>query len=34
VTLAAFPQPPYAATTDHNRRNEVVAFTRAVRRIG
>ena len=33
VTLAAFPQPPYVPATDHDRRNEVVAFTRAVRRI-
>ncbi|MFO1162514.1 MAG: serine hydrolase [Reyranellaceae bacterium] len=31
VTLAAFPQPPYAPPGDHNRRAEVVAFTRAVR---
>ncbi|TAJ88241.1 serine hydrolase [Reyranella sp.] len=34
VTLAAFPQPPYVSTTDHDRRAEVVAFTNAVRRIG
>ncbi len=32
VTLGAFPQPPYVPATDHNRRNEVVAFTDAVRR--
>ena len=31
VTLGAFPQPLYAPPTDHNRRNEVVAFTNAVR---
>ena len=31
VTLAAFPQPPYVPATDHDRRAEVVAFTRAVR---
>jgi hypothetical protein len=31
VTLAAFPQPPYVPATDHNRRNEVAAFTQAVR---
>jgi CubicO group peptidase (beta-lactamase class C family) len=31
VTLGAFPQPLYAPPADHNRRNEVVAFTRAVR---
>ncbi|MBS0538990.1 MAG: serine hydrolase [Proteobacteria bacterium] len=31
VTLGAFPQPLYAPPTDHNRRNEVAAFTRAVR---
>ncbi|MFZ5783060.1 MAG: serine hydrolase domain-containing protein [Pseudomonadota bacterium] len=31
VTLGAFPQPAYAPPGDHNRRNEVVAFTRAVR---
>jgi CubicO group peptidase (beta-lactamase class C family) len=31
VTLAAFPQPPHAPPGDHNRRAEVVAFTRAVR---
>jgi CubicO group peptidase (beta-lactamase class C family) len=31
VTLAAFPQPAYMRPGDHNRRNEVVAFTRAVR---
>ncbi len=31
VTLGAFPQPLYAPPTDHNRRNEVVEFTRAVR---
>ena len=34
VTLAAFPQPPYVPATDHDRRNEVVTFTNAVRRIG
>ncbi|MCA0249562.1 MAG: beta-lactamase family protein [Proteobacteria bacterium] len=34
VTLAAFPQPPYVPATDHDRRNEVVAFTNAVRRTG
>ena len=31
VTLAAFPQPPYVPAGDHDRRAEVVAFTRAVR---
>lgn len=31
VTLGAFPQPAYAPAGDHNRRNEVVAFTRAIR---
>jgi CubicO group peptidase (beta-lactamase class C family) len=31
VTLGAFPQPLYAPPTDHHRRNEVVAFTNAVR---
>lgn len=31
VTLGAFPQPLYAPPGDHNRRNEVAAFTRAVR---
>jgi CubicO group peptidase (beta-lactamase class C family) len=31
VTLGAFPQPAYQRPGDHNRRNEVVAFTRAVR---
>lgn len=31
VTLGAFPQPAYAPPGDHNRRNEVVAFTQAVR---
>ncbi|MDP1963493.1 MAG: serine hydrolase [Reyranella sp.] len=31
VTLAAFPQPPYVPATDPNRRNEVAAFTQAVR---
>jgi CubicO group peptidase (beta-lactamase class C family) len=31
VTLGAFPEPAYATPGDHNRRNEVVAFTRAVR---
>ena len=31
VTLGAFPQPPYVPAGDHNRRAEVVAFTRAVR---
>ena len=31
VTLGAFPEPAYAPPGDHNRRNEVVAFTRAVR---
>ena len=31
VTLGAFPQPLYAPPADHNRRNEVVAFTNAVR---
>lgn len=31
VTLAAFPQPPYLPATDHNRRDEVVTFARAVR---
>jgi len=33
VTLGAFPEPAYAPPGDHNRRNEVVAFTRAVRAI-
>lgn len=32
VTLGAFPQPLYTTPRDHNRRNEVVAFTDAVRR--
>jgi CubicO group peptidase (beta-lactamase class C family) len=31
VTLGAFPEPAYAPPGEHNRRNEVVAFTRAVR---
>ena len=31
VTLGAFPEPAYAPPGDHNRRNEVAAFTRAVR---
>jgi CubicO group peptidase (beta-lactamase class C family) len=31
VTLGAFPEPAYAPPGDHNRRNEVVGFTRAVR---
>lgn len=31
VTLGAFPEPAYAPSGDHNRRNEVAAFTRAVR---
>lgn len=31
VTLGAFPEPAYARPGDHNRRNEVAAFTRAVR---
>jgi CubicO group peptidase (beta-lactamase class C family) len=31
VTLGAFPEPAYAPPGDHIRRNEVVAFTRAVR---
>ena len=31
VTLGAFPQPAYVRPGDHDRRNEVVAFTRAVR---
>jgi CubicO group peptidase (beta-lactamase class C family) len=31
VTLAAFPQPPYAPASDPNRRDEVVTFTEAVR---
>jgi CubicO group peptidase (beta-lactamase class C family) len=31
VTLGAFPQPAYVRPGDHNRRDEVVAFTRAVR---
>jgi CubicO group peptidase (beta-lactamase class C family) len=31
VTLAAFPQPPYVPPSDHNRRDEVATFTRAVR---
>jgi hypothetical protein len=31
VTLGAFPEPAYAPPGGHNRRNEVVAFTRAVR---
>ncbi|MBI3198163.1 MAG: serine hydrolase [Rhodospirillales bacterium] len=31
VTLAAFPQPPYVPASDPNRRNEVAAFTQAVR---
>lgn len=30
VTLGAFPEPAYAPPGDHNRRNEVVAFTRAI----
>lgn len=34
VTLAAFPQPPFAPATDHNRRAEVVTFTDAVRALG
>ena len=33
VTIGAFPQPLYAPPGDHNRRNEVVAFTQAVRTI-
>lgn len=33
VTLGAFPQPAYAPAGDHNRRNEVVAFTQAVRAV-
>ncbi len=31
VTLGAFPEPAYAPPGDHHRRNEVVAFTRAIR---
>ncbi len=31
VTLAAFPQPPWVSAGDHDRRAEVVTFTRAVR---
>ena len=31
VTLGAFPEPMYAWPGDHHRRNEVVAFTQAVR---
>ena len=31
VTLGAFPEPAYRRPGDHDRRNEVVAFTRAVR---
>lgn len=31
VTLAAFPEPAYVWPGDHNRRNEVAAFTSAVR---
>lgn len=31
VTLGAFPQPLYVSQGDHNRRNEVVTFTHAVR---
>jgi CubicO group peptidase (beta-lactamase class C family) len=31
VTLAAFPEPAYAPPGDHHRRNEVAAFTRAIR---
>lgn len=31
VTLGAFPEPAYAPPGEHNRRNEVVAFTRAIR---
>lgn len=31
VTLGAFPQPAYQRPGDHDRRNEVAAFTRAVR---
>ncbi len=31
VTLAALPQPPYVPATDHDRRAEIVTFTRAVR---
>ncbi|MBS0517934.1 MAG: serine hydrolase [Proteobacteria bacterium] len=31
VTLGAFPQPLYVTPRDHNRRDEVVAFTNAVR---
>lgn len=31
VTLGAFPQPPYVPAADHDRRADVVTFTRAVR---
>ncbi len=31
VTLGAFPEPAYAYAGEHNRRNEVAVFTRAVR---
>ena len=31
VTLGAFPEPQYVLPGAHDRRNEVVAFTRAVR---
>lgn len=31
VTLGCFPEAAYATASDHNRRNEVVAFTQAVR---
>lgn len=31
VTLAALPQPPYVPATDHDRRDEIVTFTQAVR---
>lgn len=31
VTLGAFPEPADTPPGDHNRRNEAVAFTRAVR---
>jgi len=31
VTLGCFPEPAYAPPGDHHRRNEVVAFTRALR---
>jgi CubicO group peptidase (beta-lactamase class C family) len=31
VTLGAFPEPAYLTANDHNRRNEVAAFTQAIR---